>query len=1395
MLNKQFIIFTVFLLAIIGIRALEFSPGQLLIKTREPVTLRGAKTGLRALDNYLEGLGAFAAKPVKGMPSQHYFSVSISRTPDWDRIKANSLKFEGVEYIQPNYLRKMLIEPNDPLYPQQMHAMCSIPQAWNLSTGSSQVVVGVVDSGILRDHPDLAENVWYNDLEIPDNGIDDDNNGYIDDYCGWDFCDAPELVDEALGDYLDPDNDVTDENFHGTHVAGIIGAVGNNATGVSGVCWNVKIMPIRAGFRTVGGQGYLQDDDAAAALIYGADMGCRVINMSWGDPNYSPIIADACEYAASRGVILVASAGNDPVPILSYPARLSEVISVGAVNKSRVIAGFSSYGVDLDLVAPGEGVLSTYKLEEGEMYFEQNGTSMSSPYVVGGIALLLSIMPELSPGEVRSRLLTSCDDLGDPGVDIKYGHGLLNVRRLLENSNPPSISITNPSELAGISSPFEITGSIVGDDFFRYSVMRSAKPSPSALDWRNVANDQSQPIYYYQQVENGLIAPFNIPEALAEGRYLIRIQYEDRLGKKFNLYRSVIYDHSLPYIRQNTLQGFKRYSGQNLRYYASAMFNEQVRSYLRLTASDGSIHYSYAVTLDSLQVWAFPPSIPPGNIGLEVFATNTAGLAMQSSPYANFMNVEYVAIPSYGWEKTEVGPARVPLAKNFDFDGNGMPEYVAMELPTSGYGAVRIYEPSPAGHVMKHDMNDNYQLLGLGNTNASGIELLAHKADRAYLRETVAPDLYPSTIVWADTSVSGGTIAVFNTNGIPGVLTIKNLPAENVIQAYTRNPNGSMGARNTLRNPTATNLRNNFVPTIIVDNLDGDTIPDILTADTDGDILIYEILNQNAQELRWTRRLPVANTYQLACGDFDGNGRKDFMVGGYFTDVLNPDMNFWYFEAFTSATDNHYSSMGSIMFNGVQVQNSIAAEDLDNDGTSELIMALSPNLYTVKFQNNRFEPTFFGQSYRTYQLHSWRDANNQVSFMTNYRVAEDSLLAVQWSRSTPFTGPPTPVLQTIVPLDESSVRLTWLRDSAQAYRVYRRNPDQTIQMIAELDATSFTDTGLQAGETYAYALSALNYAYNPDESIPTLWRELTPNPRPDVTSIQMVGERELRVVFNQQMAGDIINPGYFFVDKGIGNPSSVNTIMDHHGVLMRFNHPFTALDSPYTLSLRNVYGSTGVIPVADSYIFDYVVDTLPPELTATVILPDQKSIKLMFSEELLPDTVADLENYLLTCPQNDPENWIQSVSFNPAQDSQAVTITLQSKLRYSNEAYYIRISRLKDLAGNPISPQHNLARFMRADIKDLSKLKVYPNPAKPESGNWLTFINFPTGKRGRLAIYDAAGSLIYKTNIGPFDPVSNNITWRWNMINQKGLKVSSGIYYYVVDMGKDTARGKIAIIK
>ncbi|HCX59069.1 MAG TPA: hypothetical protein DG355_00220, partial [Candidatus Cloacimonas sp.] len=286
----------------------QYSDGQVLFKTTQATYLNGAKTGLGAFDSYLAHHGLKDIKAITGMPAGHYFSAELSIMPDLAQMK--SLSFPGISYVEPNYLRKMHGNPNDPLFPRQLHHLVNLPTAWDYGTGNQQIIVGVIDSGMLINHPDLAGNVYKNLGEIPDNGIDDDGNGYVDDWCGWDFVDAPQMSDVALGDYLEQDNDVEDENFHGTHVSGIIGAMGNNGIGISGVCWNVRLMPLRAGFRTAEA-GFLQDDDAAAAIIYAADNGCHVINMSWGDPNYSAIIADACEYAYNKGVTLVASSGND----------------------------------------------------------------------------------------------------------------------------------------------------------------------------------------------------------------------------------------------------------------------------------------------------------------------------------------------------------------------------------------------------------------------------------------------------------------------------------------------------------------------------------------------------------------------------------------------------------------------------------------------------------------------------------------------------------------------------------------------------------------------------------------------------------------------------------------------------------------------------------------------------------------------------------------------------------------------------------------------------------------------------------------------------------------------------------------------------------------------------
>lgn len=1370
--------------------AQEITPRQMIIKTSQAISIRGDRTGLTDFDTFLNRLGAFNLRPLRGMPSERYYLVDLGEELDWQNLDPSQYSFGGIEYIQPNRLNKLHLNPNDPLFPLQQHHLCAVQEAWNYTTGSPLIVVGVIDSGVLREHPDLAANMYINPNEVED-GTDSDGNGYIDDWCGWDFADAPEMADQALGDFLDPDNDPTDENFHGTHVSGIIGAVGNNTQGIAGVCWNIRIMPLRAGFRTTQGSGYLQDDDAAAAIVYAADNGCHVINMSWGDPNYSPIIADACNYAYNKGVTLVASAGNDPGPILSYPAKLSSVISVGAVNKYKNLAGFSSYGTDLDLVAPGEQILSTYKNNPDELYMEMSGTSMSAPYVTGSIALLLSLQPGLSPQEVRARLLSSTEDIGTLGFDQFFGHGLLNTQRLLENLNPPIVNVTYPYDQLGVTEAFDIMGTVYGVDFFRYSVMYTTKSAPTALDWYDVASHTNQPQFYYQPVQNGVIASFNLMNDFPEGQYLIRIIYENSSGKKYHHNFTVRYDCSAPTLVTESLFGFKRYDKQNLRYYVSAKFSEAVHSELKIVASDGSVYHSHSAIMDSLQVWALSPTIAEGNIDISIYATNISNLVYQSETIPAFMNIQYEMVPAHGYVSTPVGAARVPLPRTFDFDGNGIKEYVSMDLPTTGYGNVSIMEPSPVGHIQTHTFNANFWPLDLGNTTGTEQEFLYLSADTAMLMKAKPQSVYPDTVVWSDTSISGGVIADFTGDGNKDLLMVKNLTNARVIQTYARNSSGVMVARNILTNNTPTSLRNTFVPTILVENLDNDAYPDIVTADTDGDLMIFEVYNNSNQNMTWTKRLPVGNTYYLCAGDFDGNGRKDFMAGGYFRDILNPDMNFWYFEAFKSQSDDSYTSMGNIMFNDILSQNAISAIDLDDDGKDEIVLAISPNLYVLKYVDGAFVPQWYGESFRTYQIASWRDADNKAYFLTNAKAQPDTVIAVQWTADIPFNGPATPTNFIATAMSANSVKLSWIDSGASYYRIYRKDENDSIIIFEDITGTEYTDTGLIAGKPYQYSIVAIDMSYTPSESIPSLWYSAIPNSPPLILSLSMVTASELRIIFDQRMPSSNLNPGLYQVDHQMGNPYTVNYIQDQHGFQLRFRDAFPVIDSSFVLTFKNVKGMTGVAATINSYSFEYIPDNDPPRVLSTNVMSDHKRVEIIFSEALHELSAGILSNYTLQSPSNDRDNSLVSLIV----DADKVTLKLNEKLKYANQPYYIVVNGISDLAGNPISANHNIARFGISDIKDLSKVVTFPNPVRSREQQSIAFLNFPPNKKGSIQIYNSAADLVYQGSIGPFTPENNNITWRWNLKNNDNQSVSSGVYFYVIEMDGEHKRGKIALIR
>lgn len=297
----------------------------------------------------------------------------------------------------PNYAVRAHVDPNDERFAQQWNlssAGIGATDAWELTTGSPQPIVAVLDTGIDYRHPDLRGNLWVNPGELPGNGVDDDANGYVDDVHGID----------AILDNGDP----RDDSGHGTHVSGVIGAVTNNITGVAGINWNARIMALK--FLQADGVGRLSD--AVQAIDYlmmmkrrGVDV--RVMNSSWGGSPYSQVFSDVLAELGAAGVAVVVSAGNegndnDLSP--HYPASfdLPNLVSVASLTRLGRLSAFSNYrSKAVQLAAPGSEILSTFP---GGGYVSYSGTSMAAPQVSGILSLLFSREPELLPQEAVRRL-------------------------------------------------------------------------------------------------------------------------------------------------------------------------------------------------------------------------------------------------------------------------------------------------------------------------------------------------------------------------------------------------------------------------------------------------------------------------------------------------------------------------------------------------------------------------------------------------------------------------------------------------------------------------------------------------------------------------------------------------------------------------------------------------------------------------------------------------------------------------------------------------------------------------------------------------------------------------------------------------------------------------------
>ncbi len=412
-----------------------FSAGEILIGFDGDLPAlyrnRGAAVALEAAGKLVGANGLHSPKVLMDLPAGSGRGARLAtvwQLPAGTDVLQTVQQFTGrpgIAYAEPNYAFSIDATPNDPRFSElwglnntrqtggTLDADIDAPEAWGIATGSGKVVVGVIDTGVDYTHADLAANMWVNPGEIPEDGIDNDGNGYADDVYGWDF--------------VNDDNDPFDDNGHGTHVSGTIAAEGDNATGVVGVNWSAQVMALK--FLDSAGNGTTAD--AVAAVSYATmmhdDFGINVCvtSSSWGGGSFSQALEDAIGASGAAGMLFVAAAGNngsdsDASPYYPASYTLENIISVAATDHNDAKASFSNYGAtSVDLAAPGVGILST---TPGNTYGLKDGTSMATPHVAGVAALAWSTASGATAALIKEAILDGADSIAAmAGISVTGG--------------------------------------------------------------------------------------------------------------------------------------------------------------------------------------------------------------------------------------------------------------------------------------------------------------------------------------------------------------------------------------------------------------------------------------------------------------------------------------------------------------------------------------------------------------------------------------------------------------------------------------------------------------------------------------------------------------------------------------------------------------------------------------------------------------------------------------------------------------------------------------------------------------------------------------------------------------------------------------------------------------
>ncbi|MCI4667603.1 MAG: S8 family serine peptidase [Bacteroidia bacterium] len=1349
-----------------------------------------ARASLPWLDKltYIEPLtkGGIASRS----PLRNWFTLRLSE----DEIPAMQASgvFSNIEPNRSYQLDKVDMEkvdyiPNDDSLSQQWHHnFIQSFKAWDITRGNPNVKIGVIDTGLDFEHPEFEGQVWVNPAEDANgngkfdpwpadetrngitgdfNGVDADGNGFVDDVVGYDFTDQPRSP--FGGDFLFEDPYPFDDNIHGTAVSGVIHAKANNQIGIAGVAPDCKLVVLRAFAQTGGGE----DDDISRAIIYAADNGVDVLNLSFGDNYPSIMMHEAIKYAYNKGVTMVSSAGNGSGDDLHYPSNYSEVISVSAstynpTNNFESLWPLSSYGLTVDLCAPGADILTTSILDtsstgEVRQYLRIQGTSFAAPMVAATAGLLISQRGKLSPQQLRGILTSSTDDISEVGWDHFTGAGRLNIFKALRAAGTSRVQISSPVNDGGSAkNEVAVIGTVLDPEFLSYHIEYQAGTEGQG-DWISIKSDQNR------QIIDDTLAIWQL-DTLAEGEYTLRIRLEKTNG--FTAEDRIRFVRDLSPAEINVQFNGLCWDNEERKYLVIFRSSDQGNNtlYYRSKGAATWLRKNFDGRRRTGEFLLGRSELGQGDFEFFIENENFAGLKGISETYDFSFEQEF--IPQNGFvEKAYKLPAGFFLQKIYDLDQDQQAEVVMNQYDERlSFGQLNSYE-FRGGMFVKADSVSFRQILiprDLEDVDQDGnFELLATANDSSFLLTQESSDRLPSRLVFSDEGQGRFAARLANTDMDPQLEIITKNEKDYFVL------DGNNYSQENLLEDNSGGYFLGIAPRILVEDFDGDGKNEVLFGDFDGDILIYEFDGANYQRTFLDTTDLTRSGNMLTAGDFNGDGRLDFFVATYpdFNENEDKENNIPYMvlRIFSSTGDNQYEIIWQDALYDVDTDkfNSASAGNIDNDPADELIIGSAPRTFVLDFQNGNFvmDWFFFGSQNTHHIIHDF-DGNGIQE--VGIGIGDTTYF---FEKEINNNGPaPVEQLQGFV-LGPNSIRLNWSPSpGANSYEIWRvRDPfnNDQAEVIQGYTGTEFLDTQLDEDMLYLYVLKSSNGIESSGFGNLIF---LLPHPRPKLDSANALSETQLELFFSENVVAREEDKAKILLD-GQHSPSSIlQKGPQSNSLILSFEDDFETgireirLDSSF-LDSENA----AILPSFTTANFSFEADTNNCLILENWEIAGDKEALLYFTQSLDEAIGLDTSNYSIA-----PFGSITSIEW--ADDKQkAVRVTI-SQARMGALGYAVSITAdVCTPLGVCTCGEGNTATFSSFK-NDLSEVFVYPNPyTKNEYVDGVRFAHLT--KQATIEVYSLSGRFIKRLEENDGDG-----GLEWNLQDETGVKLKPGVYLYKV---------------